>query len=81
MPIVVFPQSPASPVSMLSSSQSSSLMMAFKTPSQPALVDIWKSKIIDLPNVSKLKTLQIIYYLSFIDIVIDQITYRGLRCV
>ena len=42
---------------MLSSRQSSSFMIALRTPSHPALVDIWNKRIIDFPKVSKLKTL------------------------
>ena len=41
----------------MSSRQSSSLIIALRTPSQPALVDIWNKRIIDLPKVSKLNTL------------------------
>ena len=56
MPIVVEPQSPATPVSGSSGLQSSSLMIALSTPSHPALVDIWNNNIIDFPKVSKLNT-------------------------
>ena len=33
------------------------MIIALRTPSQPALVDIWNKRIIDLPKVSKLNTL------------------------